>query len=803
MLTKKTCAMFGWTCLTLMLLAVHAPAGTEARTGAEKVYHAIEINGVVCGYSEGSETPVRHEGRELVRQETVLFVMLSVLGSEFNSEIKVAALLDPKTRRVVKASIRIDQGVRKLTFDIEVTGTEAALGSSLRPEPKRIALTPGLLVGDAEKFAYLKKQFVVHQATEIDCDILEFMEEEIQRSAFRKIGQERINLAGRTFDALVVEQTNTKTGVKAKYWLAKDYDDYLQFEVHNRKVYLSDRKVVGRLKVANMDPSIFTKAGVVISDVQAITYMKLRVRIEPTGVFLAPADLNVPGQKFTGTVEKNVIDGVLEIDHPRYGGVNAPPFPFPPPVDDRLRRYLKPERFIESDDPVLVAQAREIVQGSPDCWQAAVRLSKWVAENIDYAIPGGGSARKTYDLRAGECGSHSMLLAALCRAVGIPARIVFGAMYTSNYGGGFGQHAWNEIYMGDAGWIPIDSTAFETDYVDSGHIRISELVSVASSNFNGKKIDVLEYKLAGTPVQGGTDFAPYLGKFANPQGGPTFTVLEKEGNLTLDVPGKMVLPFHRRDGQGRWFCKLASHLYLVFTQDETGQATEMALHQVITSQKKPATTAPPPDVSKELSPYLGDYFSASLNTQFSISAKDGRLSLVDSLHQKTIALLPPGADGGWRDEDGRNRYFFEQDSQGNVTTLKIDTVDRFLRGEQAAERVERTILAAGLAAGMKEYAELKKTSAPGVLFNEGSFNQLGYRLLEAGKLAEALAVFKRNAEEYPDSANVYDSLGEAHLKCGQPDLARENYSKSLRLNPKNEKARQVLAELTAEGTPDR
>ena len=69
-------------------------------------------------------------------------------------------------------------------------------------------------------------------------------------------------------------------------------------------------------------------------------------------------------------------------------------------------------------------------------------------------------------------------------------------MYTPIHGGSFGQHAWNEIYMGGkAGWIPVDSTAGEIDYVDSGHIRFGELVS-----FNPVKMEVLDYRAGGVAM---------------------------------------------------------------------------------------------------------------------------------------------------------------------------------------------------------------------------------------------------------------------------------------------------------------
>jgi len=142
---------------------------------------------------------------------------------------------------------------------------------------------------------------------------------------------------------------------------------------------------------------------------------------------------------------------------------------------------------------VLIVKALEITAGAKDSWEAACRLSRWVAQNISYAIPGGMTARKTYDLKAGECGAHAMLLAAFCRALGIPARVVWGCMYVPNYGGAFGQHGWNEIYMGQAGWIPVDATASEIDYVDSGHIRIGVYQSPVTA-LNPRKMEVLDYQ---------------------------------------------------------------------------------------------------------------------------------------------------------------------------------------------------------------------------------------------------------------------------------------------------------------------
>lgn len=64
---------------------------------------------------------------------------------------------------------------------------------------------------------------------------------------------------------------------------------------------------------------------------------------------------------------------------------------------------------------------------------------------------------------------------------------------------------------------------------------------------------------------------------------------------------------------------------------------------------------------------------------------------------------------------------------------------------------------------------------------ENLLNQIGYQLLATKKLEEAIEVFKKNSQLYPNSANVYDSLGEVFEKSGQLKEAKENYEKSYKM----------------------
>src|SRR5215472_14526060 len=103
----------------------------------------------------------------------------------------------------------------------------------------------------------------------------------------------------------------------------------------------------------------------------------------------------------------------------------------------------------------------------------------------------------------------------------------------------------------------------------------------------------------------------------------------------------------------------------------------------------------------------------------------------------------------------------------------------------------------GIQAALDDYADLKKKfyGRAAFDFGEASLNVFGYALLEGNDTAGAIQVFKLNAETFPDSSNVWDSLGEAYLKAGDLKNAQENYQKALRLDPTSQSAKEALKKI--------
>ncbi|HPF91498.1 MAG TPA: serine hydrolase [Flavobacteriales bacterium] len=80
------------------------------------------------------------------------------------------------------------------------------------------------------------------------------------------------------------------------------------------------------------------------------------------------------------------------------------------------------------------------------------------------------------------------------------------------------------------------------------------------------------------------------------------------------------------------------------------------------------------------------------------------------------------------------------------------------------------------------YDQLKATHPDAYRFWEQDLNVLGYALLEAGRTEDAAAILELNAREYPASANVYDSYGDALLAKGDTAGAILNFTKAHELN---------------------
>jgi tetratricopeptide (TPR) repeat protein len=102
---------------------------------------------------------------------------------------------------------------------------------------------------------------------------------------------------------------------------------------------------------------------------------------------------------------------------------------------------------------------------------------------------------------------------------------------------------------------------------------------------------------------------------------------------------------------------------------------------------------------------------------------------------------------------------------------------------------EAELSAKGLDKTVAEFSHPKN----GVVLREGFLNNLGYGVMGQKKVPQAVTLFELNVKLHPQSANVYDSLGEAYLAAGDKKRGLKCYARAASLDPTNATAAKIVA----------
>jgi len=97
-------------------------------------------------------------------------------------------------------------------------------------------------------------------------------------------------------------------------------------------------------------------------------------------------------------------------------------------------------------------------------------------------------------------------------------------------------------------------------------------------------------------------------------------------------------------------------------------------------------------------------------------------------------------------------------------------------------------------ASWKKYEALKNDSTK-YFISAGYLNRVAYKYIYEDEIQKAIKVFEFAISEYPENANLYDSLGEVYFHVKEFEKSRENYKKSLRYNPDNTNAKEYLSKI--------
>ncbi len=146
----------------------------------------------------------------------------------------------------------------------------------------------------------------------------------------------------------------------------------------------------------------------------------------------------------------------------------------------------------------------------------------------------------------------------------------------------------------------------------------------------------------------------------------------------------------------------------------------------------------------------------------------------------------------WQDMDPRDeRQWTAPELAADLTSQDYRTgrdpalqaVHDYSAGSSFAEIISAANGQKDLSEFIARYKSFKSETKHRYVDTEGLINRLGYNLLQSNQVAAAVEVFKLNVEAYPNSANAYDSLGDALAAAGRKEEAIKSYEKALSIEP--------------------
>jgi hypothetical protein len=136
--------------------------------------------------------------------------------------------------------------------------------------------------------------------------------------------------------------------------------------------------------------------------------------------------------------------------------------------------FIQSSYFITSDDPTVKELARKAVGKETDPWRKALLIEKWVNARMrntnDEALSPASRVAKTLE---GDCTEYAMLMAAMCRAEGVPSKTAIGLIYADTMKGpSMAFHMWTEVWVQNQ-WVALDATLGK-GYVGAMHLKVTD-----------------------------------------------------------------------------------------------------------------------------------------------------------------------------------------------------------------------------------------------------------------------------------------------------------------------------------------
>lgn len=472
-----------------LLLSLMVVGGLMAQAEApmEKSSFVLILNGAPAGYHSYSLAPVK-EGWELSAHT---YMKVNVLGKQETMEFWEYSELDPAMLPIdYKLSISANGNEQHISAHFTDDSIELVLPSGKKSLPKsgEVHLLENNMI---DHYAVLVKGIKLNKKENKKTISVVIPQVGLKTDASFLVGGEK-EVLGTTARHIGLKMS----GIDIDLWVEPKSHALLKMEVPSQNFVAERRENLDTtrfadaeyVKLLSMD-ALFVKTNEMLEHPYTVDQLTLDgdfyVSVPDTSdIYLDPIY-----QAFDGTVKDYHIKGLFRLYVHPYVGKG---WEFPPPADvaEKYAEYLKSTSDFPSDDSLIAATAARLTTKDTTVWQAIKHLNRFVADSLKYELTGAGAVQ-ALKTRKGDCGPKSLLLVSLLRAVGIPARLVGGLLYTNGY---FGQHNWVEAQVGKSHlWLPIDPTTGEDEHFSAIHITLWKGMGTIAPGKGKMKAEIIEY----------------------------------------------------------------------------------------------------------------------------------------------------------------------------------------------------------------------------------------------------------------------------------------------------------------------
>lgn len=303
-------------------------------------------------------------------------------------------------------------------------------------------------------------------------------------TTFEVVSRESIDLYGRVVEAYKTRQTMKAPGlmgpmdIESVVWVNDEFMPVkLEMEIAQLRIVaiLCDKAIATK---ATDPPELMaeTLIPVKLPSGAAETARSITYRIRGKGASAsrpAAALPMLPETAMQHVVREN--DGSMLVTVTRSGALAAGPATSRP-IPEEIEKLRGATAYANTDDPEIKRLAKEAADDEKDPVKLVRRLRAFVSDYVqtkDLSV-GFATASEVARSKQGDCSEHAVLLAALARACGLPARGVSGVVYVPRFAGHEGVfvwHMWTQVYI-DGRWVDTDA-ALQQDDLDATHIAMS------------------------------------------------------------------------------------------------------------------------------------------------------------------------------------------------------------------------------------------------------------------------------------------------------------------------------------------